>query len=139
MRKFNFALLLGLFLLGFGLGRAENAYRLFINEKESTVPVLVRSEQVMVPLHFPATEEASEWTVSVRRDPLSRRVDVKLSPVVQRKVRGESNCWACQASGKCWYDYPPGSGLDLQKSPEYQCNGTGLCQTCGGRGKVASP
>lgn len=138
MKKFKIALLLGLFLAGFGLGRAEGAYRLFINDKESTVPLVVRSEQVLVPLHLPANEEASEWTVSIRRDPQSHRVDVKLSPL-QRKVRGETNCWACQASGKCWYDYPPGSGLDLQKSPEYQCNGTGLCMTCGGRGKVASP
>jgi len=138
MKRLHLALLFALFLAGFGLGRAENAYRLFINDKASTVPVLVRADQVTVPIHFPATEENTEWTVSLRRDASAGRVDVKMTQL-KRKVRGEVSCWACKATGKCYYDYPEGSGLDLQKGAEYQCNGTGVCQTCGGRGTTVGP
>ncbi len=127
------------FLLGIGLGWASDAgYQLLVNDQPSKTKVLVRDGQVTVPLYFPVEDEASEWTVSLQRDPGAHQVRAKMLRQ-KRKTRGETACWSCQANGKCWFDYPPGSGLNWQGTPEYQCNGTGQCITCSGTGKVETP
>lgn len=127
------------FLLGITVGWASDVgYQLFVNDKPSSTKVIVRENQVTVPLYFPVEEEETEWAVQLQRDPKAHQVRVKMQRQ-KRKVRGEVNCWSCQANGKCWFDYPPGSGLDWQGNAEYQCNGTGQCITCAGKGKVETP
>jgi hypothetical protein len=128
-----------MFLLGLTVGWASDAgYQLILNDKPSNTKVLMRDSQVTVPLYFPVEEEETEWAVHLQKDAKAHQVRARMVRQ-KRKTRGETPCWSCQANGKCWFDYPPGSGLNWQGAAEYQCNGTGQCTTCSGTGKVETP
>jgi len=128
-----------MFLLGLTVGWASDAgYQLILNDKPSNTKVLMRDGQVTVPLYFPVEEEETEWAVHLQKDAKAHQVRARMVRQ-KRKTRGETPCWSCQANGKCWFDYPPASGLNWQGAAEYQCNGTGQCTTCSGTGKVETP
>lgn len=134
MKKCCFALLSALAV--FTLGAASGpAYQLFINGKESKTAVVQTKDGVLVPLTLPANAETETWTVSLSRDEVNHKVDVKLTQV-KPKVRGEADCYWCSASGKCAQDYPAGSGVDYRGDSEGNCNGTGTCPHCNGTKKI---
>ena len=128
---FIFVVALTMFCLG---AVAEDGYQLWINGTLSKFHPIKVQDQIVVPLDFPAQVEEMEWSVSVRRDEKTRKVEVKMSPK-RRTTRGENPCHVCIGSGKCQSCYPAGSGENTSGQPDYMCTGTGKCWYCKGEGK----
>ncbi len=125
-----------LLLLAYTLGLASQpAYQVVINDAPSKVQLLQDKDSLSLPLVFPVPEQVEEWTVSLSRDEKSRQVAVKMNRV-KRKLRGEVDCYWCNATGLCAQDYPAGSGNNYSGVCESNCNGTGKCSHCGGTGKL---
>lgn len=123
------------FVGAFRLGQASIDYQVMINDQPSKIKVLQDKDSVLVPLTLPASKEPEEWSVSLLRNDKTRRIDVKMASV-KRKLRGEVDCYWCNASGECAQDYPAGSGVNFAGASESNCNGTGKCYHCGGTGKL---
>jgi len=104
--------------------KADEGYQLWINGTHSKFsPSRWRPGGRSV--NFPVDSEETQWTVTVRRDDSTHRVEVKMSPV-RRKTRGDTPCHICLTTGKCQHDWPAGSGITPL---EHRCLllGTGKC------------
>ena len=133
--KTNLLILLAL-VGGFALGQAAmEPYQVSINGSPSKIKVGRDKDSLILPLSLPVSSDMEEWTIAVQRDEKAHKLEVKMTSI-KRKVRGETDCYYCSASGKCAQDSPAGSGLNASGESEYYCNGTGKCTHCGGSKKL---
>lgn len=132
-----FFLVLLTFVGGLSLGLAASpTYEVIINGFPSKTKLLQDKDSLLVPLTIPVSDEAQDWTVTLVRDDKARRVVVKMAAVKKKNLRGDTDCYWCNASGECAQDYPAGSGLTFAGTSDGNCNGTGKCYHCGGTGKL---
>ena len=132
VHKSLFVLTAALFL---GLGvMADEGYQLWINGARSKFAPIKVQDQIVVPLDFPVQQEEMEWTVSLRRDDKTHKVEVKMAPK-RPKLRGDNSCHVCIGTGNCQNCYPTGSGNNTSGAADYMCTGTGKCWYCRGEGK----
>ncbi len=121
---------------GFALGQAAvEPYQVSINGNVSKIKVGHDKDSLILPLSLPVSTDKEEWTIAVQRDDKEHKLEVKMSSI-KRKVRGDTDCYYCSASGNCMQDSPAGSGLNASGASEYYCNGTGKCTHCGGSKKL---
>lgn len=121
---------------GFALGQAAvDPYQVAINGNASKVKVGHDKDSLILPLSLPVSTDKEEWTILVLRDDKDHKLDVKMTSI-KRKVRGDTDCYYCSATGNCAQDSPAGSGLNATGASEYYCNGTGKCAHCGGSKKL---
>jgi len=135
--KFSLIVLVLLtFLGGYTAGSAAvEPYQVTINGQPSKIKVGHDKDSLIVPLALPISDQAEDWNISLLRDEKAHRLDVKMTSL-KRKLRGETDCYFCSASGNCTQDYPAGSGVNYSGVSEYICNGTGKCTHCSGTGKL---
>ena len=112
---------------------AQDGYQLWVNGAVSKFHPQRVGDKTVVPLYFPAEKEEAEWTVKVRRDEKTKKIDVKMTPR-RAKTRGDNPCHICLQTGKCQTCYPAGSGNNTSGAPDYMCTATGKCWYCGGAG-----
>jgi len=99
------------FLGGYKVGTAAvEPYQVTINGQPSKIKVGHDKDSLIVPLALPISNEAIDWNISLLRDEKAHRLDVKMTSV-KKKLRGETDCYFCSASG-------------------------GLCTHCSGTGKL---
>lgn len=123
-------------MAGFALGQAAvEPYSVTVNGNASKIKVGRDQDSLILPLALPVTTDREEWTVVVLRDEKDHKLDVKMTSI-KRKVRGDTDCYYCSATGQCAQDSPAGSGLNAAGASEYYCNGTGKCTHCGGTKKI---
>ena len=121
---------------GYTLGSAAvEPYQVTINGNPSKIKVGHDKDSLILPLALPVANDQEEWTIAVQRDSKNHKVEVKMTSV-KRKLRGETDCYYCSATGDCAQDTPAGSGLNSTGASEYYCNGTGKCTHCGGSKKI---
>lgn len=124
------------FVGGYSIGSASvEPYQVTINGNPSKLKVGHDKDSLIVPLALPVTSDQEDWNISLLRDEKTHKLDVKMTSI-KRKLRGDTDCYYCTASGNCTQDYPAGSGVNYAGACEYICSGTGKCVHCGGTGKI---